>query len=96
MSKSYYLPLSLSLDEDDMPDEFLKMMNAICDDTSKDIKAPTDDVTFEKKSKDLVKLYRVSDAKGSMEISEVGNYPLKRELLDSKVRTDDDDVILMM
>lgn len=89
--KQYYLSLyhslflSFFLDEEDMPGEFLKMMNAICDDTSKDIKAATDDVTFERKSKDLVKLYRVSDASGSLEITETGKYPLKREMLDSNV-----------
>ena len=68
-----------------MPPEFLKMMNAMVDDTSKNIKEPTDDVTFERKSKDVVKLYRVSDASGSLEVTDAGKFPLKREMLDSKV-----------
>lgn len=33
---------------------------------------------------DLI-LYRVSDASGELEVTEVGKYPLKMELLDSKV-----------
>lgn len=70
------------MDEDKMDPEFTKTMNAICEDTPKDIQPPTDDKTFERKSKDLVKLFRVSDASGSLEVAEVGCYPLKRELLD--------------
>ena len=69
-----------------MDPEFTKTMNAICEDTPKDIQPPTDDKTFERKSKDLVKLFRVSDASGSLEVAEVGCYPLKRELLDPQVR----------
>ena len=68
-----------------MDPEFVKTMNAIGDGIPKDIQPATDDVTFERKSRDLVKLYRVSDESGELEITEVGNYPLKRELLESKV-----------
>ena len=38
--------------------EFVKKMNEIAEGTPKDIKSPTDDVTFERKAKDLVALYR--------------------------------------
>ena len=65
--------------------EFVKTMNAIADGTPKDIKDATDDATFERVSKDSVKLYRVSDASGSLEITEVGSYPLSRDLLDTNV-----------
>ena len=68
-----------------MNDEFVKTMNAIAEGTPKDIKDPTDDTTFERVSKESVKLYRVSDASGSLEVTEVGNYPLSRELLDTNV-----------
>ena len=73
------------IDEASMPDEFVRKMTAIADGTTRDIQAPTDDATFERKSRDLVKLYQVSDESGSLTITEVGGYPLKRELLDSKV-----------
>lgn len=72
-------------EEDNMNPEFTKTMNAIADGTPRDINDATDDTTFERKSKESVKLYRVSDASGSLVISEVGSYPLKRELLDSNV-----------
>ena len=65
--------------------EFVKTMNAIAEGTPRDINDPTDDTTFERKSKDVVKLYRVSDASGSLEITEVGGYPLSRDMLDSNV-----------
>ena len=68
-----------------MPPEFVRKMNAIAEGTPRDIQSPTDDVTFERKSRDLVKLYQVSDESGALTITEVGSYPLKRELLDSKV-----------
>ena len=68
--------------------EFVKTMNAIADGTPKDITDPTDDTTFERVSKESVKLYRVSDASGTLQISEVGNYPLKRELLDTNVSSE--------
>ena len=68
-----------------MNPEFVKKMNAIAEGTPRDITDPTDDTTFERKSKDAVKLYRVSDASGSLEITEVGGYPLSRDLLDSNV-----------
>ena len=68
-----------------MDPEFIKTMNAIADATPRDIQPATDDLTFERKSGESVKLYRVSDASGEMEVTEVGKYPLKRELLDSKV-----------
>lgn len=71
------------MEENDMNDEFVKTMNAIAEGTPKDIKDPTDDTTFERVSKESVKLYRVSDASGSLEVTEVGNYPLSRELLDT-------------
>ena len=70
-----------------MNPEFVKTMNAIAEGTPKDINDPTDDTTFERTSKDSVKLYRVSDASGSLEITEAGSYPLSRDLLDSNVRT---------
>ena len=70
-----------------MSDEFVKTMNSVADGTPRDIEEATDDSTFERKSKDLVKLYRVSDESGSLEISEVGSYPLKREMLDTNVRS---------
>ena len=69
-----------------MPDEFVRKMNQIADGTTRDIQKPTDDATFERKSRDLLKLYQVSDASGSLTVTEVGGYPLKRELLDSKVQ----------
>ena len=68
-----------------MDPEFVKTMNAIADGTPKDIQLATDDLTFERKSRDLVKLYRVSDESGEVVTTEVGKYPLKRELLESKV-----------
>ena len=68
-----------------MTAEFLRKMNEIAEGTKNDIQLPTDDTTFERKSRDLVKLYQVSDESGSLTITEVGSYPLKRELLDSKV-----------
>jgi len=71
-------------DEDGMLAEFVKTMNAIADGTPKDIRNATDDNTFERKSRDLVTLYRVSDASGSLEVSPVGKYPLKHEMLDTK------------
>lgn len=73
-------------EEDDMTDEFVKTMNSVADGTPRDIEEATDDSTFERKSKDLVKLYRVSDESGALEISEVGSYPLKRDMLDTNVR----------
>ena len=76
---------NLNSDEDAMEAEFVKTMNAIADGTPKDIKLPTDDLSFERKSRDLVKLYRVSDESGEVVTTEVGKYPLKRELLESKV-----------
>ena len=60
-------------------------MNQIAEGSPSDIQLPTDDVLYERKSRDLVKLYQVSDESGSLTITEVGGYPLKRELLDSKV-----------
>ena len=72
-------------DEESMTPEFLRKMNEIAEGTKGDIQPPTDDTTFERKSRDLVKLYRVSDESGALTITEVGGYPLKRELLDSKV-----------
>ena len=72
-------------DQDSMTDEFVKTMNAAADGTPRDIQPATDDATFERKSKDLVKLYQVSDASGFLEINEVGSYPLKRDMLDTNV-----------
>ncbi|XP_065886890.1 gelsolin, cytoplasmic-like [Dysidea avara] len=71
------------INQDSMSDEFVKTMNATADGTPRDIQAATDDSTFERKAKDLVKLYQVSDASGFLEINEVGNYPLKRDMLDT-------------
>lgn len=68
-----------------MSDEFVKKMNSVADGTPRDIQDATDDSTFERTSKDLIKLYRVSDESGALEITEVGNYPLKREMLDTNV-----------
>lgn len=73
------------IDEESMDPEFIKTMNAIADATPRDIQPATEDLTFERKSGESVKLYRVSNASGEMEVTEVGKYPLKRELLDSKV-----------
>ena len=70
------------IDEESMNPEFV---TAITDGSPEDIKPATDDVMFERKSRELVKLYRVSDESGELEITEVGKYPLKRELLESKV-----------
>ncbi len=41
-----------------MSAEFTKTLNAIGEGTTKDIQDPTDDATFERKSRDAVKLYR--------------------------------------
>lgn len=38
--------------------EFVKKMNSICEGTPRDIKAATDDATFERQSKDKLRLYR--------------------------------------
>ena len=65
--------------------EFVEKMKEIAEGTPENIHPPTDDVAFERKSRDLVRLYQVSDESGTLTISEVGGYPLKRELLDSKV-----------
>ena len=72
-------------DEDHFSPKFARKMNEITEGTPRDIQPPTDDTTFERKSRDLVKLYQVCDESGSLTITEVGSYPLKRELLDSKV-----------
>ena len=45
-------------DEDGMLAEFVKTMNGIADGTPKDIRNATDDTTFERKSRELVTLYR--------------------------------------
>ena len=60
-------------------------MDTIAGGTLQDIREATDDDTFERKSRDAVTLYRVSDASGTLEITEVGKFPLKREMLDSNV-----------
>ena len=72
-------------DEDCFSPKFARKMNEIAEGIPRDIQPPTDDTTFERKSRDLVKLYQVCDESGSLTITEVGSYPLKRELLDSKV-----------
>lgn len=41
-----------------MQAEFVKTMNAIAEGIPKDIQKATDDETFERKSRDLVTLYR--------------------------------------
>ena len=63
--------------------EFNRRMNELGEGTKHDIQPATDDMTFERKSKEIVKLYKVSDAGGELEVSEVGQYPLKMELLDT-------------
>ena len=72
-------------DEECLTSKFVRKMNKIADGTPSDIQPPTDDTTFERKSRDLVKLYQVSDESGTLTITEVASYPLKKELLDSKV-----------
>ncbi|KAL8603877.1 hypothetical protein ACOMHN_049695 [Nucella lapillus] len=42
-----------------------------------------DDTEFERTAAEEIKLFRVSDASGSVEVTEVGEKPLKREHLDS-------------
>ena len=78
-----------------MSDEFVKTMNAAADGTPRDIGEATDDSTFERSSKDLVKLYRVSDESGALEITEVGSYPLKRDMLDTNVSAHKDILVIM-
>jgi len=51
-----------------------------------DIQEATDDLTFIRHSRDLIKLYKLSDASGVLEINEVDGYPLKRDMLDTNVR----------
>ncbi len=46
------------VDQDSMDPEFIKTMNAIGEGVPKDIKKASDDVTFERKSKDKLKLYK--------------------------------------
>lgn len=46
------------LDEDDMPATFIQTLNQVGEGTTKDIKEPTDDATFERQARDSVKLYR--------------------------------------
>ncbi len=41
-----------------MPATFIKTLNQVGDGTTKDIQEPTDDATFERQSRDVVKLYR--------------------------------------
>ena len=48
----------IHIEEDEMLEEFVEAMNAIADGTPKDIQNATDDTTFERKSRDLVTLYR--------------------------------------
>lgn len=43
-----------------MPSDFVRKLNEIGEGTPKDIQAPTDDTTFERQSRDLVKLYRLA------------------------------------
>jgi len=105
---------------------FLDAMRNNAEGTPADIQEPTDDSAFEKRSRELVTLYRytllthpvtdhiltpshshtltpsslipshphtltlshlhrVSDASGTLEVTPVGKYPLKREMLDTKV-----------
>ncbi len=57
----FFLHILCSEEEDKLSEvnqEFTKEMNAIADGNPPDIKAATDDTTFERKSRDLVKLYR--------------------------------------
>ena len=43
---------------DHQHNEFVRKMNEVAEGTPQDIAEPTDDTTFERKSRDLVKLYR--------------------------------------
>lgn len=49
---------SSTTDQESMDPEFIKKMNAIAEGVPKDIKAATDDATFERKNKEKLKLYR--------------------------------------
>lgn len=49
----------LLAEEDKMPEEFIKKLNKEGEGTPRDIQPPTDDVTFERQSRDSVKLYRL-------------------------------------
>lgn len=73
------------IDDHKEPEDFVRKMNELVTDdhTIKDIAAATSDSTFERAAKEQVKLYRVSDASGMLEINEVGSYPLKCGLLDT-------------
>ena len=94
----------MSTDQENMLPQFLDSMRDKAEGTPADIQEPTDDSAFEKRSRELVTLYRyaplmhpvsnnsswphphrVSDASGSLEVTPVGKYPLKREMLDTKV-----------
>jgi hypothetical protein len=79
-----YFPVLITLPDDGSePEEFVREMMKVAEGEKKDIGPSTDDITFERKSKEQLKLYKVSDASGELEITDVGTYPLKRELLDT-------------
>lgn len=50
-----------------------------------DEKAGGDDEAFESTEAKCIKLYRVSDAGGSVQVTEVGEKPLSHDLLDTNV-----------
>ena len=58
LTSSHTPPPHTLIDEEDMQAEFVKTMNAIAEGIPKDIQNATDDETFERKSRDLVTLYR--------------------------------------
>ena len=66
-------------DEGSEPDEFWKGLGG-----KGKVAAAVADATNEKSSKGVAKLYRVSDASGSMSTTEIASGSLKRELLDTK------------
>ena len=53
-----YVNDAFPTEESGMLADFVRKMNDIADGTPKDIGDATDDTTFERKSKDLVTLYR--------------------------------------
>ncbi len=50
--------MQISADQDSMDPEFIKTMNAIGEGIPTDVKAATDDNTFERQNKDKLKLYK--------------------------------------
>nr|WAQ15589.1 villin [Halisarca dujardinii] len=65
------------------PEEFIRDMMKAADGMKTDISPATDDATYERQSKEQLTLYKVSDASGELEVTEISHYPLKREMLDT-------------